>query len=138
MNANGGGCGEKIRLLMDDVQRNFEEAMDDDLNISVALAALFDFVREVNKLMDNNILSKEEAEKVYKLMIGFDKILSVIGEVKKEEKISEEAEELIRKREEARKAKDWETADKIREQLRAMGIMIEDTPQGVKLRIKKC
>ncbi|MDI6847147.1 MAG: class I tRNA ligase family protein, partial [Candidatus Bathyarchaeia archaeon] len=137
VDANGKGCGEKIRLLMDDVQRRFEEAMDDDLNISVALAPLFDFVREVNKLIDDNMLSRKEAEEVCKLMMRFDKVLGVIGEVEKEEELSKEAEELIRKREEARKAKDWKTADRIREQLRAMGVIIEDIPQGVKWRIEK-
>jgi len=106
--------------------------MDDDLNISVALAALFDFVREVNKLLDDNVLSKEEAEEVYELMMRFDKVLGVIDEIKRKERLPEEAEELIRKREEARKAMNWEAADKIREQLRSMGIIIEDTSQGVK------
>jgi cysteinyl-tRNA synthetase len=119
------------------VQKDFEEAMDDDLNIGPALAALFDFVRDVNKLMDDNVLSKEEAEQVYKLMVRFDKVLGVIGEVKKEEALPREAEELIRKREEARRGKDWETADKIREQLKAMGIIIEDTPEGVHWRFEK-
>jgi len=137
LEANGDGCGEKIKGLMNTVRGNFEEAMDDDLNVSVALAALFDFVREVNRLMDDNMLSKEEAKEVYELMMKFDKVLGVIGRVKKEEKLPKEVEELIRKREEARKAKDWETADKIREQLRVMGIIIEDTPQGVKWRIEK-
>ncbi|MEM2319587.1 MAG: cysteine--tRNA ligase [Candidatus Bathyarchaeia archaeon] len=137
LEADGRGCGEKIDALMVEVQKRFEEAMDDDLNISLALAALFDFIREANKLMDENMLSKEEAKKVYALMMRFDKVLGVIGEVKAEEKLPKEAEELIRRREEARKAKDWETADKIRAQLRAMGIIIEDTPQGVKWRIEK-
>jgi cysteinyl-tRNA synthetase len=132
---DGKGCGEEIKLLMSHVQRDFEEAMDDDLNISVALAALFDFVRDVNKLMDDNMLSREEAQEVYKLMMRFDKVLGVIGEVKKEEALPREAEELVRKREEARKAKDWETADKIREQLKAMGIIIEDTPEGTRWRV---
>jgi cysteinyl-tRNA synthetase len=70
-------------------------------------------------------------------MVGFDKVLGVIGEVKKEEKLPKEAEELIRKREEARKAKDWKKADEIRVQLKAMGIIMEDTPQGVKWRVEK-
>jgi cysteinyl-tRNA synthetase len=135
MGADGSGCGEKIRALTNDAQRRFEEAMDDDLNISVALAALFDFVREVNKLLDDNMLSKGEAEEVYELMMRFDKVLGVIGEIKRKEKLPKEAEELIRKREEARKAKDWEAADKIREQLGSIGIIIEDTPQGVKWKI---
>ena len=137
MQANGKGCGEEIKRLIDRVRKDFEEAMDDDLNIGPALAALFDFVRDVNKLMDDNVLSKEEAEEVYKLMMRFDKVLGVIGEVKKEEALPREAEELIRKREEARKGKDWETADNIRRQLKAMGIIIEDTPEGVKWRIEK-
>jgi cysteinyl-tRNA synthetase len=83
------------------------------------------------------MLSKEEAQGVYSLMLNFDKVLGVIGEIKKEEKLSREAEELILKREEARKTKDWKTADEIRQQLKAMGISIEDTPQGVKWRIEK-
>jgi len=137
MDAKGEECGERIVVLMGDVQNRFEEAMDDDLNISLALSALFDFVREVNKLMDDNMLSKGEADAVSKLMMRFDKVLGVIGKIKIEDKLPNEAEELIRKREEARKAKDWVTADKIRQQLRRMGIVIEDTPQGLKWRIKK-
>ncbi|MEM3054407.1 MAG: cysteine--tRNA ligase [Candidatus Bathyarchaeia archaeon] len=137
LEADGKECGEEIKRLMAEVQKRFEEAMDDDLNINVALAVLFDFVREVNRIMDENMLSKNEAEEVYALMMRLDKVLGVIGEVKVEEKLPKEAEELIRRREEARKAKDWKTADKIREQLKAMGIIIEDTPQGVKWRIEK-
>jgi len=135
--ADGRGCGEKVGALMDDAQKGFEKAMDDDLNISVALAALFDFVRDVNRLMDEDMLSREEAEEVYKLIMKFDKVLGVIGKVKKEKKLPKEAEELIRKREKARKAEDWETADKIREQLRHIGVIIEDTPEGVKWRIEE-
>jgi cysteinyl-tRNA synthetase len=109
--------------------------MDDDLNISVALAALFDFIRDVNKLMDEGMLSKEDAKDIYGLMMRFDKVLGVIGEIRKEEKLPEDAERLIRKREEAREREDWETADRIREELRRMGIIIEDTPEGLRWRI---
>jgi cysteinyl-tRNA synthetase len=137
IDANGKGCGDEIKRLMDRVQKDFSEAMDDDLNTGVALAALFEFAREVNNLIDDDKLSKEEAQKVYTLMVGFDKVPGVIGDVEKEEKLSKEAEELIRKREEARKAKDWKTADQIRVQLKTMGIIIEDTPQGLRWRIEK-
>ncbi|MGA2767489.1 MAG: cysteine--tRNA ligase [Candidatus Bathyarchaeia archaeon] len=137
LDAEGKGSGEQIKLLIGRVQKGFGEAMDDDLNISVALAALFDFVRDVNNLLDGKMLSKEEAQEVYSLMLKFDKVLGVIGEVKKEGKLSREAEELILQREGARKTKDWKTADEIRQRLKAMGISIEDTPQGVKWRIEK-
>ncbi len=128
---NGSGSGEKVTLLMDKVQTCFGAAMDDDLNVSVALASLFDFVRDVNNLLDANALSREEAGRVYALIAGFDKVLGVIPKPA-EETLPPEAAELIRKREEARKAKDWKSADALRQQLKAMGITIEDTAQGVR------
>ncbi|MFZ1038615.1 MAG: DALR domain-containing protein, partial [Candidatus Bathyarchaeia archaeon] len=137
LEADGKGGGEKIAALMNRVEKEFGEAMDDDLNISVALASLFEFVREVNSLLGNNMLSKKEARGVHSLMVGFDRVLGVVGEVKREEKLPKEAEELIHRREEARRAKDWKTADQIRQQLAVMGIIIEDTPQGLKWRIEK-
>ncbi len=135
--ANGEGSGEQLCRLMEDAKRGFEEAMDDDLNVSVALAALFDFVREVNNLIDRNVLSAEEAKQVADQMVAFDKVLGVIGELEKEQRLPPEAEELISRREEARKAKDWKTADHIRSKLKDMGIIIEDTAQGLKWRIEK-
>jgi cysteinyl-tRNA synthetase len=137
LDANGKGSGEEIKPLMERVQKDFEEAMDDDLNVGPALAALFDFVRDVNKLMDDNLLSGAEAKEVCELMKRFDKVLGVIGDVKKEKKLPKEAKELIQKREEARKIKDWATADKIRVQLREMGIIIEDTSEGLRWRFAK-
>jgi cysteinyl-tRNA synthetase len=127
----------RVQQLVEKVQKGFEDAMDDDLNVSLALANLFDFVRDANNLLDNNLVNRVEAKKILGLMLQFDKVLGVIGEVKKEEKLSREAEGLIRKREEARKAKDWKTADEIREQLKTMGIIIEDTEQGVRWKREK-
>ena len=137
MDADGKGSEGEAKRLMERVQKDFCAAMDDDLNIGIALAALFDFIRDINILVDSNSLSKEEAKKIYELMVGYDKVLGVIGEIKIEEKLPREVEELIRKREEARKAKDWKAADQIREQLKAMGIVIEDTAQGLKWRFEK-
>jgi cysteinyl-tRNA synthetase len=135
--ADGKSSGERITQLMNRVQTSFGEAMDDDLNISIALAALFDFVREVNNMLDADMLGREEANEVHTLMMRFDKVLGVIGEVKEEEELPKEALELIKKREEARKANDWKTADSIRLQLKAMGITVEDTPQGTRWKIEK-
>jgi cysteinyl-tRNA synthetase len=135
--ADGQSSEGKVKQLVDQVQRDFCTFMDDDLNVSQALATVFEFVREVNNLVDAGRINKGEARDVSDLMRGFDGVLGFIGEAKNEKKLSEEAEELILKREEARKNKDWETADEIRKQLRSIGVIVEDTTQGVKWRIEK-
>jgi len=135
--ADGKSSGEKISQLFGNFEKCFSDAMDDDLNVSVALASLFDFVREINNLLDVNNVSKQEAANVYDLLKGFDGVLGVVSEVKKEETLPKGAQRLIAKREAARKAKDWKTADTLRQQLKSIGIIIEDTPQGVRWRIEK-
>lgn len=137
LEAEGEECGELLDKLMQKAKTSFEEAMDDDLNINIALASMFEFIREVNKLMDQNKLSMREAKKVYDLMMSLDKVLGVVGEIEKEEELPEGIMKLIETREEARKVKDWETADEIRKELRAVGIILEDTLDGVKWRRKK-
>ncbi len=135
--AEGKGSGEKAAELLRGVQAGFGCAMDDDLNVSVALAALFDFVREVNALLDAGVVSRSEADEVSAFMKKLDGVLGVIGEAEREEALPKEAEELIAKREEARKAKDWATADALRVRLREMGVVVEDTPLGVRWRLAK-
>ena len=135
--AQGEGSGGKVAELLREVQVSFGCAMDDDLNVSVALGALFDFVREVNVLLDAGMVSRSEADEAYALIKGLDGVLGVVGDVEREEALSKEEEELIEKREEARKAKDWATADALRVRLREMGVVVEDTTQGVKWRLVK-
>jgi len=132
----GTDAGTELERLMETVKEKFENAMGDDLNISVALAAIFDFVREVNNLIDRNIVTAEEGKTVTALMMSFDKVLGVIGETHAALKLPEEAQQLIRMREEARKKKEWKRADEIRQQLKEMGIIVEDTPQGLRLKQK--
>jgi cysteinyl-tRNA synthetase len=106
--------------------------MDDDLNIGIALSSLFDFVREMNALLDANLVSKQEAAEVGGLMMRIDEVLGVIGKVEVEEALPLDIDALVQKRENARKAKNWKEADAIRAQLKAMGIVLEDTAQGVR------
>jgi cysteinyl-tRNA synthetase len=134
---------ENVRILAENLEecadkspkyheyyKRFLEFVNDDLNMPKAIALTWSLIREEKKLTNR--------EK-YDLLLEFDKVfaLDLARNVGKEEQLPPEVEELVRKREEARKAKDWATADKIREQLRSMGILIEDTPQGVKWRIIK-
>ena len=127
-----GRVAERVSLA----QRSFEDAMDDDLNISVALASLFDFVRDINNLLDANATTKQEANNAYEFLAAVDRVLGVVGNIKKEDTLPKEAAKLIAKREEARKAKDWKNADALREQLKAMNIIIEDTAQGIRWRFE--
>ena len=135
--AQGEGSSGKVAELLRGVQQGFGEAMDDDLNVSVALAVLFDFVREMNVLLDDDVVSKNEADEVVAVLKRFDGVLGVVGEVEAEEALPKEAEVLIAKREAARKAKDWATADALRVRLSELGVVVEDTAQGVRWRLVK-
>ncbi len=125
-------AAEKSPLYAAKAEACFGGSMDDDLNIGIALASLFDFVREINNLLDANSVSKSEAADVGGLMMRFDAVLGVIGKVEVEETLSADIDALVQKREEARKTKNWKEADGIRAQLKAMGIVLEDTAQGVR------
>jgi len=122
----------KVEVLTAKLEACFGGSMDDDLDIGIALASLFDFVREVNNLLDANTVSKDEAAQVGGLMMQIDEVLGVIGKVEVEEALPADIDRLVWKREEARKSKNWKEADEIRAQLKAMGIVLEDTAQGVR------
>ena len=92
--------------------------------------AIFDFVKEINTLMMENKIGKKNSEEIIILMKEFDKVIGVLEE--KEEKLSPELKQLIHERENARKEKDFARADKIRNELREKGIILEDTKDGVR------
>jgi cysteinyl-tRNA synthetase len=113
-------------------RRRFEEAMDNDLNTPAALAAFFEFMREVNKALDEGKVSQKDLDSCRAFVNSFNSIFNVIPPY--EGRLEPELEALIKEREEARRRKDWATADKIREELRRRGVLLEDTPQGVRWR----
>lgn len=113
-------------------KNNFIKAMDDDLNTADAISSIFDLTRDINSsLSDFEFISKELIE--YALNI-FNELTGVLGIVYKDEKVflESEIELLIKEREEARKNKDFKTADEIRDKLKAKNIVLEDTKNGVK------
>jgi len=118
----------EVDQLIYDLRHGFSEALDDDMNISAALAALFQFMGQMNKIVDRQGLASEEKEAVLKALEGVNSVLGVMDLSKPE--LSQEALALIKAREKARKQKDWNTADSLRERLRDMGIQVIDTPSG--------
>lgn len=123
---------EKQLAEIDKFRVQFEEAMDDDFNTADAITAIYELVRFINKSITDEV-SKAFAEKEMEM---FNRLTSVLGLLEKEEEKTEDPdtamiEELIAKRTEAKKNKDFATADAIREELSQMGITIKDTRQGV-------
>lgn len=115
---------------LDKRKEQFIEAMDDDLNTADGLAAVFELTKDINtKILDKDV-SKAVCEHAAKL---YDELCGVLGILynRKENTLDSEIEALIEQRQEARKNKDWATADKIRDDLKARGIILKDTPQGV-------
>lgn len=112
----------------------FSCSLADDLNVSAALAALFELVREVNGLSDEGKIGKQEAEKVISLLKRFNEVLGVLSFEKAVEQIPQELEEALAKRIEARQQKNWALADNLRDFISSRGYVIEDTPQGARLK----
>jgi cysteinyl-tRNA synthetase len=130
----GGKTDGSANDILHKTRRDFEAALDDDLNISGALGAVFDFIRDINRLKAEEKLSKEEKDRALELIRKFDTVLNFT--TGKEESLDAQVEALIKKRNDARKSKDFATSDKIRDQLIGMGIILEDTPQGVRWKRK--
>lgn len=121
---------EKMISELSERRKQFIAAMDDDLNTADGISALFDLTKDINtKILDKSV-SKAVCEFAAKL---FDELSDVLGLLynRKENDLDSEIEALIEERQEARKNKDWATADRIRDELKARGIILKDTPQGV-------
>ncbi len=114
------------------VREDFIQAMDNDLNISEALASLFQGIRTWNTWLNQQKIGKPGARKLLDFLHEIDAILD-IGE-KEQEKLDEEIQKLIELRQQARRQRDFSRADSIRENLRRRGIILEDTPAGTRWR----
>ena len=117
---------------VDEAAARYREALDDDLNLPQGLGMVFDLVREANAAMDANDVGEEGRARLLALIELVDAHLDVMSA--EEPGLEQEIERLIAEREAARKAKDFKRSDSLRDELRAKGIVLEDSKDGVRWR----
>jgi cysteinyl-tRNA synthetase len=121
-----------VEPLLAGADEAFTAALDDDLNVSAALAALFDLVRELNRRIDGRSLSTADAERALALLRSFDEVLGVLPDPRDE--LDESLRQLLDERAAARANRDWAASDRLRDELAGLGIAVEDTRDGQRWR----
>ncbi len=118
--------------LLDATGTAFRDALDDDLNASAALAAVFELAREANRRIDARAISTDDAARIAAFFRDLDTVLAILpGE---EESLPDDLEALLDARARARADRDWATSDRLRDELAANGIAVEDTRDGQRWR----
>lgn len=120
---------------LEKARQNFDEALADDLNMSAALGALYEFVREGNTALDTCSVHPEEAKAAIEAFKRFDIVINVL-DIPSADQIPAHLQKLLEERKEVRAQKNWKRADEIRDEITAQGYAIEDTPLGARL-VKK-
>ncbi|MGM9972636.1 MAG: cysteine--tRNA ligase [Clostridiaceae bacterium] len=120
---------------LESYRNKFIEKMDDDFNTADGISVIFDLVKDINTNITADA-SKELIETAVKLIRQLGEPLGILQENEKAD-LEEEIEALIERRQQARKDKNWALADEIRDDLKARGIILEDTPQGVRWKLEK-
>lgn len=121
---------DKIKELLLTHKKDFIDAMDDDLNTADAISALFELARDINSNL--NAQTKPSKELCTFALNLYNELADVLGLLYTEKKneVDNDVQKLIDERNAARKAKNWAEADRIRDELKARGITIKDTPNG--------
>ncbi|MFA6916755.1 MAG: cysteine--tRNA ligase [Parachlamydiales bacterium] len=125
----------QLDQLLERAKTDFENSLADDLNMSAALGALYEFVREGNTALDTCTIHPDEARAAIEAFKKFDQVLNVI-EFAESDNIPMNLQQLLDERKEVRAQKNWKRSDEIRDEIAANGYNIEDTPLGARL-VKK-
>ncbi len=118
--------------LIKDFKTNFYKELDDDFNTPKAFAVMFDFIKNTNELLAKNLISKKQADEIYKFFQEINEIFGIIDfkKVSLKQTIPAVIKKLVSQREQARKNKDWQKADELRKEIESKGYSVEDTPSG--------
>ncbi|MEM7826522.1 MAG: DALR domain-containing protein, partial [Candidatus Aenigmatarchaeota archaeon] len=128
---------KEFEEFLKDIEKEFEEYMDDDFNTPKALLCLYKLSNETNKLLDKqkNEINERVAEKIVKTFRKLGYIFGILQKEIEKEEIPEEIKKLVEEREELRKRGEFEKADALREKIKSLGYLVEDTKEGP--RVKK-
>jgi len=118
----------KVASFLSDMEDRFFAALDDDLNISRAMAALFDFVKKVNPVLVEGQLDRDQKSYIIESLGRVNEVLNVLR--LEECPLAPEIDKLIAQRQKAREEKDWARADVVRDELVKKGIKVLDTAKG--------
>jgi cysteinyl-tRNA synthetase len=125
------GNNDAVRNATEQALKDFEAGMDDDLNTSVALAAIHELTRVVNPVLARGQLLADNKRELIAAIDKFDSVLNIFGKPQRE-LLDEEIQSLIDERQDARHRRDFSRADQIRDELAERGIVLEDTKDGVR------
>jgi len=129
-----GEPGPAIKKALEAMKNDFNQAINDDLNTSKALGAIFRLIRHVNSLISEQRLSPMDAKNVMDALQDVDKVLGCLDISIPDPELSRKIQDLVSQREKARNSMDWDKADDIRQQLLDLGVEIMDTPGGIRWR----
>ncbi|HZE70649.1 MAG TPA: cysteine--tRNA ligase [Pyrinomonadaceae bacterium] len=129
------GSNEELKQAAHRALRDFEEGMDDDLNTSIALAAIHNLTREVNTALARKQVKEDNKRELLELLRRFDSVLNIFGD-EQQQILDSEIQALLDERQEARRRRDFIRGDEIRDQLAERGIVLEDTKDGVRWKRK--
>ena len=130
------GRRPEVPAILDEAKAKFAEGLADDLNISLALTALFELIKRINVLIKDDQLRADDARETASLIRRLDEVLAVLPP-KREVKIPDELMKKIEAREQARKDRNFKLADALRRELAESGLVLEDTKDGVRWKVLK-
>jgi len=131
---NTRGWKAKIDKLISSTEKEFKKAMEDDFNTPVALAVIFKLINEGNTLMAEKKLSSVDLKQITFFLKEVDAVFDFIFWKKPKIDISQGVSKMVREREGYRKEKNWQAADDIRKKIEEMGYLVDDTPEGTKIK----
>ncbi len=129
------GSNPAMPVLSKRALQRFEEALDNDLNVAEALAAIHDFVREVNIALTDGTIKADDNHEMLEVVAKFDSVFGIFGAAS-QELLDADIQALVDERQIARKAKNFARSDEIRTLLAEQGIMLEDTKEGMRWKRK--